>query len=911
MGTKFDEQFEKEHERRENQKPGKTSRWRPVLVTSLAVALILLVVAMATRHLLPPGTQPLIATETPTLSLSQVPAPELEWQIQALIGAEVQALENGDREAFFSLQDPDNSEWWRHQETDFNSRQWARERGESWAQEPVPEPEVVSVELQGEEAWAEVMWTGWGMTLRKAEFFRLVNGQWKHTGPNERYWGSSLEAQTEHLRWIYRERDERWVTELFDKGERIYQGVCDDFGLVPAEEQVIQIAYSPDVYLPFYPEGPILRMPSLLLIGMEEDRAGQMEDYLGALLVNYLAVQSVGGDVAKVTGACRAALDAIRHWEATQVLPDWWESYRASRLAEAIEAGELLPLDEVWGDSTTKRYELATAQSQTLIEYIVERYGRESISVLLPALSSSPSLEEALQKALGPGFVIEEFEAGWFTFVWEKYGPAGAAPVISPAPRLSPTPAPTATPVLSLPATPLSLPVVEGVEAYRATMRPGNEDDVEAIAGLPHYDLALQADVENGTLLGRERLVFVNRENGALKDILLRLYPNCSRAGSMKVGGVSIDGQAVDFTYQAQDTAVLVPSPRPLSTGESITLEMDFSVRLDTQVEGVWRAAFFYPMLAVYEDGGWRQDAISSGPDAVFSESASYAVGLTVPGTVVVVASGVEVDAVDNGSGTVTRSYRGGPLRGFALFMSEGFRVSSETVDGVVANVWYLPDDEEKGEAIPKYVADAVEVFDERFGSYPYAELDVVVILDAHLSADMTTGVEYATLVSVLHGGASDPEFATVHEVAHQWWYSVVGNDVLQEPWLDESFANYSAIVYYEGIHGKEAAQKAYQERVLSLYKQLCDSNQNGPVGRSIQDFVESERPSAPIIYGKGAVFLDTLRREVSDEAFFTILREYYQRYRYGVATGEDFLAVAEQVSGKDLGELYNDWVRK
>ncbi|NIN99478.1 MAG: hypothetical protein GTO49_31825 [Anaerolineae bacterium] len=139
----------------------------------------------------------------------------------------------------------------------------------------------------------------------------------------------------------------------------------------------------------------------------------------------------------------------------------------------------------------------------------------------------------------------------------------------------------------------------------------------------------------------------------------------------------------------------------------------------------------------------------------------------------------------------------------------------------------------------------------------------------------------------------------------------MVGNDVLQEPWLDESFANYSAIVYYEGIHGKEAAQKAYQERVLSLYEQLCDSNQNGPVGRSIQDFVESERPSAPIIYGKGAVFLDTLRREVSDEAFFTILREYYQRYRYGVATGEDFLAVAEQVSGKDLGELYNDWVRK
>lgn len=380
----------------------------------------------------------------------------------------------------------------------------------------------------------------------------------------------------------------------------------------------------------------------------------------------------------------------------------------------------------------------------------------------------------------------------------------------------------------------------------------------------------------------------------------------------MKVGRVSSDGQAVDFTYQAQDTGVLVPLPRPLSSGESITLEMDFAVRLHTQTERVWSAVFFYPMLAVYQDGNWRQDAISSGPDAVFSESASYAVELIVPDTMAVVASGMEVDAMDNGDGTVTRSYRGGPLRGFALFMSEDFRVvRTFFVDGIAVNTWYLPDDEEKSQAILKYAADAIEVFDERFDPYPYAELDVVVILDARLPADMVTGVEYPALVSVLHGGAGDPEFATVHEVAHQWWYSVVGNDVLEEPWLDESFANYSVIVYHEGIYGKEAAQKVYQERVLSLYEQVRDSNQNGPVGQSIQDFTESEEPSGPIIYGKGAVFLDTLRREVGDETFFAILQEYYRRYKYGVATGEDFLAVAEEVAGLGLGELYDGWIKK
>jgi aminopeptidase N len=338
---------------------------------------------------------------------------------------------------------------------------------------------------------------------------------------------------------------------------------------------------------------------------------------------------------------------------------------------------------------------------------------------------------------------------------------------------------------------------------------------------------------------------------------------------------------------------------------------MDFATRLYPQTEKVWRAAFFYPMLSVYEDGHWRQDAVSSDPDAVLSESASYAVELTVPDTIEVAASGVEVHAVDHGDGTVTHAFRGSPLRGFALFVSEDYHRSRETVDGVVVHAWYLPDDEEAGERILQYAADAVGVFDRRFGLYPYAELDVVVTSDPRLPADMATGVEYPALVAVLHGGAADPEFATIHEVAHEWWYGMVGNDVLQEPWLDESFANYSTIVYYEDVHGREEARKRYQERIGSRYEQIRGSEQDGPVGRSIQDLTESDQPSGPILYGKGAVFLDTLRQEVGDEAFFAILKEYYRRYKYRVATGEGFMNVAVEVAGGGLDPLYDAWIRK
>jgi len=243
------------------------------------------------------------------------------WHIQMLLHSEARAMEAGDQERFFSLQDPADKAWLRHQRNKFNSQQWARERGEAWALEPVPKPKVVSVELRGGEAWAEVVWREWDTKRRTAEFFRRVNDEWKHTGPNVQFWGSPRETRTTHLHWTYRERDEEWVTDLLDEGERIYQQVSHDFGLIPVEHQVtIEVDYSLDApYLLFYPEGPTLSLLSPLLIGTTDGDESQMEQHLGALLINYLAGQAIGGDVAEVTGARRAALDAIRDWEMWQV----------------------------------------------------------------------------------------------------------------------------------------------------------------------------------------------------------------------------------------------------------------------------------------------------------------------------------------------------------------------------------------------------------------------------------------------------------------------------------------------------------------------------------------------------------------------------------------------------------------
>ena len=62
-------------------------------------------------------------------------------------------------------------------------------------------------------------------------------------------------------------------------------------------------------------------------------------------------------------------------------------------------------------------------------------------------------------------------------------------------------------------------------------------------------------------------------------------------------------------------------------------------------------------------------------------------------------------------------------------------------------------------------------------------------------------------------------------------------------------------------------------------------------------------------VYERGAWVLEALRLQVGDDTFFKILRTYYDRYKYGNASTDDFIAVAKEVSGQDLKSVFDDWL--
>jgi len=140
--------------------------------------------------------------------------------------------------------------------------------------------------------------------------------------------------------------------------------------------------------------------------------------------------------------------------------------------------------------------------------------------------------------------------------------------------------------------------------------------------------------------------------------------------------------------------------------------------------------------------------------------------------------------------------------------------------------------------------------------------------------------------------------------VGHQWWYSLVGNDQQDEPWLDEAITQYSTALFYEVREGwGAAAVEVFEAR----YQEVAGTENDDLISRPVAAYAESDYGT--IVYNKGPLFFHALRQRVGDETFFAFLQTYFDSYRYRTASGSDLLAVIDQVSGQDLGDLYQQWL--
>jgi len=486
---------------------------------------------------------------------------------------------------------------------------------------------------------------------------------------------------------------------------------------------------------------------------------------------------------------------------------------------------------------------------------------------------------------------------------------------------------PTATgesPPLSV--TPVSEMNASSLPDQAQALLPEARAELDALEGLTHYQIDVEVDPETHSFQGVAVVQVTNREDAPQDALFFRLLPNGHKSygnGSLAISHARVNGQPVDISLSQADTILQVQLPESLAVGASLEVTLDFIgvIPLDfggensggygiyNQSQGVIALSGWYPILAVYDTGGWHLEPVSQIGDSGYSDIALYSVDVSAPPEMSVAATGVETATLP-GSPMTRHRFISGPARDFFLILSAEFQVASQEVGSVRLNAYGLPENAGGEQAALQVAADALEIYNQNFGPYPLTELDIVAA-----PMKYALGVEFPGIVLIASNLYEDPKAATfigtiAHEVAHQWWYNLVGNDVYAEPWLDESLATYSTALYYESGVGK-GAYDGYMQYLQGRYDALVADGLDDVVTQPLMYFEELNNPRVygSVAYTKGALFFDALRQQIGDQAFLSGLQGYYRANKYQIATTQDLLAAFRQTVEEPLDDLIEEWL--
>ena len=414
---------------------------------------------------------------------------------------------------------------------------------------------------------------------------------------------------------------------------------------------------------------------------------------------------------------------------------------------------------------------------------------------------------------------------------------------------------------------------------------------------VPGYRIEADVDIAAGTVAASQVVTLRNSFGVPLDAAVFRVVP--ASVGTFTLLGVTVDGTAAEGRLDGSVLDVpLVPRLEPGATAE---IALRYSMRLprspnrlvvagDTVTLGSW-----FPILAMHR-GEWdRRQFVDTG-DANHSAVASYDVTVRTSVPAEVAATGQLVDH----SGTQWH-FTAENVRDFAVVTSPSF-VTRESRAGEVAVRGSFT-----SAATAQLMTDRAVTFlgwlSDQLGPYTYPTLSIV---GAELPASFG-GLEYpAFIILAQRSAVPDPFYGSgldvllLHEVVHQWFYSMVGNDQIADPWLDEALAVYVTYLYYA---------EAEPALAPSVYQRTIAGGTDGPVDSAVTEF-PSDPPYFDVVYRRGARFLDALRDRLGHAQFMELLRQHVATHRDRVATPRAFLDLAQSLAGVDLNSLINQYFR-
>lgn len=472
-------------------------------------------------------------------------------------------------------------------------------------------------------------------------------------------------------------------------------------------------------------------------------------------------------------------------------------------------------------------------------------------------------------------------------------------------PAFTSTPSPPAT---RTPAPTPDLPTLD----QRLGLLPAYARDVAALQDATRYwieiEISFDDHAQSASIDGRARIHFINPLDERLDDIVLMLWPNNEQyAASMIAGPAVIQDEVVEGSTIRGSPGLSFDLPRSLAPGERVDLSLPFQVEINPMsglspkrmgiTEGVLLAPTFYPLVPRLIEGEWQTGDAPPGGDTTNSDIAFYQLAVTWPADLSLAASGVELDR-DVAGELAHATFISGPMRDIALALGP-FLFESRQVGEINLQAWVLPEHSDDLDIMLDAAEIQMVLLGELVGPYPYVELDLVDAPGAF------GGIEYPGLVYVGTLGGDWIIEPTVHEVAHQWFYGLIGDDQIEQPWLDEAAATYAEALFYEEVSGSGRGT-GFLSDLRSIVRGYPDPTL--PIGLPVGEY-QDQFEYAAFVYLKGALFFDALRNQLGEAGFKDFLKNYFETYRYGFADALGFQSIAEETCSCDLASFFALWV--
>ncbi len=413
-----------------------------------------------------------------------------------------------------------------------------------------------------------------------------------------------------------------------------------------------------------------------------------------------------------------------------------------------------------------------------------------------------------------------------------------------------------------------------------------------------HYRFAITLSNASMHIDGEATATF--RLTAPTSAIELDLISASGKTG-MTVSSVRRGSAAVAFVHQ-QDRLRL-PVPEGAQPGEDLTYTITYS---GTPGDGLQAFTNMHGERVLFSEG-WPNRARHWLPmiDHPYDKATGEMV-VTAPAEWQVVSNGVLVEELDlEGGRRQTHWKQSVPIASwlYAIGVARFDAHHAGAAQGVALQTWSFPQDRTAARALFEETSRrALDFFSARIGPYPYEKLANVQ------AAGFAGGMENATVIFYGEKGVASGRGPVVHEIAHQWFGNSVTERDWDDVWLSEGFATYFALLYREQFEGREdfvEGLKRNRTVVLEAQKKTPDLP---VVHRNLSDM---SRVLNRFVYEKGGWVLHMLRGEIGTEPFWQGIADYYRRYRDRNATTGDLRQVMEQVSGKDLGWFFAQWLTR